>query len=174
MKTKNKYIIGIFDEDDKILDAAWKMKDSGVKVEDCFTPHPIHHLDHALGIKRTRLTIVAFICGGIGSVAALYLMTYMNVFDWPMNVGGKPNDGYYPSFIPVTFELTILFTAIGMATTFFGRSKMMPGVMEQLEDIRQTDDLYVMTINADKQKLSEEELKNLLINQGAIEVRVQG
>lgn len=166
-------IYGIFDSDDKLLDAAYKMKEMGVQVEDCYTPHPVHHLDSAIGAKRTRLTIGAFICGSIGFICAIILETYMNVFDWPMNIGGKPNDGYYPVFIPVTFEMTVLFTAFGMAFLFFVRTKMLHGVKEKLVDLRQTDDLYIMAINVAEQKISAEEISGALTHKGAIEIRTK-
>lgn len=173
-KKSNNMLYGVYDDADQFLKSAYKMKDMGVAMEDCYTPHPVHGIEKAMDIKRTRLTIGAFICGSLGAISAVTLEMYTNIFDFPMNIGGKPNDGYMPSFIPVTFELTILFTAFGMMILFFYRNRMIHGQREKLVDLRQTDDLYIISINMDKQKLGREELGDVLKQNGAIDIREKG
>ncbi len=173
MANKNQMIYGIFDDADRILDAAYKFKDLGVKIQDCYTPHPVHNLDRAMGIKRTRLTVAAFMCGGLGTLTAIILQIFMNVNDWPMIIGGKPNDGFYPNMIPVMFELTILFTAFGMGILFFYRTKMVHGANEQIIDLRQTDDLYIMAIEVEGKNFNKDLVNKTLVEHGAIEIREQ-
>jgi hypothetical protein len=170
----NNMLYGIYDDADQFLKSAYKMKEMGVPVEDCYTPHPVHGIEKAVGIKRTRLTVIAFICGLIGTTSAVSLELFTNIFDWPMNIGGKPNSGYVPAFIPVTFELTVLFTAFGMAIFFFIRTKLIHGKREQLVDLRQTDDLYIISINMNEQHHSREELSKVLMQNGALETREKG
>lgn len=167
-------LYSVYDDADQFLKSAYKMKDMGVAIDDCYTPHPVHGIEKAVGIKRTRLTIGAFICGSLGTISAVALEMFTNIFDWPMQIGGKPNDGYIPTFIPVTFELTILFTAFGMMILFFYRNRMIHGQREKLVDLRQTDDLYIISINMDNQKVSREELGNVLKANGAIDIREKG
>jgi hypothetical protein len=167
-----KFTIGIFDDSDKLLHAVATLKNKGVKIFDCYTPFPVHHLDKALGYERTNITIGAFICGMLGSLSGFTLAYYMNVVDWPMIIGGKPQDiSVFTSFIPVIFELTILFTAFGMVILFFARSRMILGIKEDLLSRRQTDDHMVLAIdNDEEQSISNTEIQTLLTSEGAIEV----
>ena len=168
-----KFTVGIFDDSDKLLHAVDTLKKKGVKIFDCYTPFPVHHLDKALGYNRTNLTVGAFLCGMLGSLTGFTLAYYMNVVDWPMIIGGKPNDiTVFTSFIPVIFELTILFTAFGMVFMFFARSGMIHGLKEDLLDSRQTDNHMVLAIdNNEEQSISNSEIQSLLQSEGAITVR---
>jgi hypothetical protein len=147
MSTKMAY--GVFEDDDVVLSAIPKLKERKFKVTDVISPFPIHGLDHALGLKRTRISMAAFMYGATGTSLALLMMWYMNIFDWPMDIGGKPSFALYknlPAFIPVTFEVTVLCAAHGMALTFFLRSKILPGVEPHVIDDRMADDRFVMSI----------------------------
>jgi hypothetical protein len=86
-----KLILGIFDDPDLLYKTVEDVRNEGVEIFDCFTPFPVHNLDKAMGVKRTNLTVAAFICGVLGFFGGLLLQFYMNVFDWPMNIGGKPD-----------------------------------------------------------------------------------
>jgi len=147
MSTKTVY--GIFEDDDVVLKAVTTLREKKFNVTDVISPFPIHHLDHALGLKPTRISICAFLYGATGTSLALLMMYYMNIFDWAMDIGGKPSFALYknlPAFIPVTFEATVLCAAHGMAITFFLRSKILPGVEPLIIDPRQSDDRFVMSI----------------------------
>jgi predicted flap endonuclease-1-like 5' DNA nuclease len=167
------FTLGVFDDSDKLLHAVDTLKKKGVKIFDCYTPFPVHHLDKALGYKRSNLTIGAFICGLLGSLSGFTLAYSMNVVDWPMIIGGKPTDiTLFTSFIPIIFELTILFTAFGMVFMFFARSGMVHGLREDLLDSRQTDNHMVLAIdNNEEQVITNSEIQTLLQNEGAIAVR---
>lgn len=147
MSTKMAY--GVFEDEDFVLSAIPKLKEKKFKVTDVISPYPIHGLDHVLGLKRTRISICAFLYGATGTSLALLMMWYMNIWDWPMDIGGKPSFNLYknlPAFIPVTFESTVLCAAHGMAITFFLRSKLLPGVEPHVIDDRMADDRFVMSI----------------------------
>jgi hypothetical protein len=140
---------GVFEDDDVVLSAIPKLKEKKFKVVDVISPFPIHGLDHALGLKRTRISMAAFLYGCTGTSLALLMMWYMNIHDWPMDIGGKPSFALYKNmlaFIPVTFEVTVLCAAHGMAITFFLRSKILPGVEPHIIDDRMADDRFVMSI----------------------------
>jgi len=168
-----KFTVGTFTDSDKLLHAVETLRKKGVKIFDCYTPFPVHHLDHALGYTRTNLTIGAFLCGMLGSLSGFTLAYSMNVVDWPMIIGGKPQDiNVFTSFIPVIFELTILFTAFGMVIMFFARNRMMHGIKEDLLDRRQTDDHLLIAIdNSEAQSLSNNEIQTILVNEGAVKVK---
>lgn len=168
-----KFTLGVFDNSDKLLHAVESLTKKGVKIFDCYTPFPVHHLDKALGYERTNLTVGAFLCGLLGALSGFTLAYAMNVVDWPMIIGGKPNTlGMFTSFIPVIFELTILFTAFGMVIMFFARSRMIHGIKEDLLDRRQTNDYMLLAIdNGVDQSISNQEIISTLQSEGAIEVR---
>ena len=86
-----KVIYGIYDDDDVILQAVKDIREKGIHVNEVYSPFPIHGLDHALGLKPTRLAITSFIYGCTGLSLALLMMWYMMIEDWPMIIGGKPN-----------------------------------------------------------------------------------
>lgn len=163
------YIVGVFDDGDVLKDAVSTVREKGIKIYDCFTPFPVHGLEHSLGYKPTRLPIVAFLFAMTGICLAVTLQVSMTVIDWPMIIGGKPFFAY-PDFVPVTFELSILLTAFGMVGTFLVRSDLKPYKVPQIFDVRQTDDKHIMAIDLENNSLSEEELSAILSTVGAIEV----
>jgi len=145
----DRVIYAMYDDDDVIKTAAKKLVADGVHISDVFSPFPIHGIDPIIGVKHTRMGIVAFMFGLIGMTLALMGMRYFMIVDWPMNIGGKPNFSLLenlPSFIPITFELTVLFAAHGMAITYLLRNKTLPGMPADNPYPRTTDDRFVMEI----------------------------
>ena len=167
-----KFLVGIFDDDDVVLKAVKGVKDAGVRVHEVYSPFPIHGLDVALGHPRSRLGIAAFLFGLSGTISALLLTAYTEKFDWPMIVGGK--DPYsFPVYIPVTFELTVLFSALGMVGTFLVSNGLGPTVKPLMFDLRTTDNKFAMAIDLEKNQLSEAEIENVLVANGAAEVNLK-
>jgi hypothetical protein len=168
----NKMIYGIFEDEDVLLNAIRSLRQKGLQVVDVISPYPVHGMEQALGMKRTRISICCFLYGATGLSLALLMIWYMNIFDWPMDIGGKPSFALYkniPAFIPILFESTVLCAAHGMVITFFLRSKILPGVEPKIIDVRQSDDRMVMAINARENQLAG--LRNLILSEGAVEVK---
>lgn len=163
-----KYILGVFDDEDVLLHAIEHVRAAGTKITDVFSPFPVHGIDDALGYERSRLPIAAFFFGLTGCALALIMQIWMMGYDWPMIVGGKPHAGI-PAFIPVTFELTVLFTAFGMVACFFIISSLKPTMRVDVMDVRATDDKFIMAIEV-RPNTNVEELNKLLRDQGAVEV----
>jgi hypothetical protein len=164
-----KFILGIYDDEDVLLTAIENIRAGGTKIHDVFSPFPVHGMDDVLGIKRSRLPIVAFFAGLAGMAFALWMQIWMMGFDWPMLIGGKPHIAL-PSFIPVTFELTVLFSAFGMVITFFIVSRLKPSLKVNVFDKRSTDDKFVMAIEVKEGVTDVAALNDLLRSNGAIEV----
>ncbi len=167
-----KFLVGIFDDDDVILSAVKKVKQAGVKVHEVYSPFAIHGMDDAIGHPRTKIGIAAFIFGVIGCLCALTLTIWTMGIDWPMVIGGKDPISI-PNFIPITFELTVLFTAFGMTLGFFVTNGLGPSVKPLLFDPRCTDNKFVMAIDLAKNKLAESDIITMLKNAGAEEVSVK-
>ncbi len=166
-------IYAMYDDDATLLHGAEKLVEKGVHIKDVFSPFPIHGIDPVIGVRKTRLAICAFIYGLSGMTLALFGMYYFMIQDWPMNIGGKPNHYFYqniPAFIPITFELTVLCTAHGMAITYFLRNKTLPGMKAKNPDPRTTDDKFVMEIITADAGMDEAALITELKATGAIEI----
>jgi hypothetical protein len=167
-KGKN-FVVGVYEDEAVLIDAVGKIRNQGVKIKEVFTPYPVHGLDNALGYHYSNLPIAGFLFGLTGTITALSMMIYMLGFDWPMDIGGKPNIAL-PDFIPVTFELTVLFCALGMTGTFFVASNLNPWSTPKMFDPRSTDDKFVLAVDLAANTLSAEQLASLLKESGAAEV----
>ena len=163
------YILGLYDDEDVLMEAIGRVRSSGVVIEEVYSPFPIHGIDEALGYKRSRLPIAAFLFGLTGTSLALLMQIYMLGIDWPMIIGGKDFIAL-PSFIPVTFELTVLLSALGMVACFFIVSNLKPYGKPRIFDVRSTDNLHVMAINLKGNKLNPAQIKDILADTRAFEI----
>lgn len=166
-----KFVVGSFEEEVVLFQAVKKVRNAGYKLHDVFTPMPIHGLDKAMGLRDTSIPTAGFIYGITGTTTALSGISYILAYDWPLNLGGKPNFAL-PAWIPIIFELTVLFSAVGMVLTFCYLCQMAPFVRKHHFSPRSTDDRFVMVIECTV-KTNEEELKNFLQQTGAEEVNTQ-
>ena len=169
MESNKNFVLGVFDDEDVLLHAVEKVRDQGVKIHEVYSPFPVHGLDEALGYKKSRLPIAAFLFGMTGTFLALLMQIWMLGYDWPMIIGGK-NFASLPPFIPVTFELTVLLSALGMVATFLIVSDMKPYKWPQQFDLRSTDNKHIMAIDLAANKLSKDQLGAILKEHGAQEV----
>ena len=173
MDVNKNFLVGVFDDEDVLLSAVKKIRTSGVKIHEVYSPFPVHGLDDALGYKRSRLPIAAFIFGLTGTSLALLMQIWMLGYDWPMIIGGK-NFVSLPPFIPVTFEMTVLLSALGMVATFVIISDMKPYGWPRQFDVRSTDDKHVMAIDIDlNDSKTTNEISLLLREVGASEVNTK-
>jgi hypothetical protein len=136
-----------------------------------YTPFAVHGLDHALGLRETSLHTAGFIYGITGTSTALGSISWILAKDWPLNFGGKPHFAL-PAWIPITFELTVLFSAVGMVITFCYLCQIAPFVKKHHFHPRATDDLFVMVIEC-TDKTNENDLTAFLTANGAVETDVQ-
>jgi hypothetical protein len=105
-----------FDSPEPLIAAARRAFAEGFRRMDAYSPFPVEGLAEALGFHRTGVPLIVLIGGLIGCIGGFYLQYWVAVIDYPINVGGRPLNSW-PSFIPVTFELTILIAAL---FAFFG------------------------------------------------------
>ncbi|MFT6881343.1 MAG: hypothetical protein ACI83W_000664 [Marinoscillum sp.] len=169
MSQTNDFLVGVYDDDDILLKAIPMVKEGGVQIHEVYSPFPVHGIDELLGYKRSRLAIVAFMFGLLGTSLALTMQFGMMTIDWPMIIGGK-DYAPVPSFIPVTFELTVLLASFGMVGTFMIISNLKPWGKAKIFDKRITDDKHVMAIDLSKNKMEEAKISALLKASGASEV----
>jgi hypothetical protein len=167
-------IYAMYDDDDVLKNGAKKLVSKGVQISEVFSPFPIHGIDPIIGVKNTRLGIMAFLYGLVGLTLATVGMRYFMIVDWPMNIGGKPSFSYLENmlaFIPITFEFTVLCAAHGMAITYLIVNKTLPGMPAQNPDPRTTDDKFVMEVRLSQNSaFTASELEKMLKETGVIEL----
>jgi hypothetical protein len=160
-----------------VLHAAEQVREAGYRWWDCYTPFPVHGLDKAMGVRTTILPIIVFFCGMTGTLLALALQTFTNSsgIDWsviflhgyPFSISGKPLLSI-PAFIPVTFELTVLLSALGTVGFLLllnGLPRLYHPVFKSARFARATDDRFFIVIEARDPKFvrtrTEEFMKSL-------------
>jgi hypothetical protein len=100
-----------FDTPTALVAAANAAREAGYTRMDAYSPIPIEELHHAIGFHHTKLPLIVLLGGIAGGVAGYGLQYWASVIEYPLNIGGRPFHSW-PSFIPVTFELTILGAAL--------------------------------------------------------------
>ena len=140
-----KILVATFPETDGLLRAVRLARRQMFRVYDVFAPFPVHGLDDAMGIRRTRLPWVTLIVGLCGLATAATLQFYTNILDWSLNVGGKPDNSTL-AFVPICFELSVLFGGLGTVAALLLRAKLYPGKKVWLVDPGITDDTFALVL----------------------------
>ena len=169
----SKGVLGSFFVPEQALVAARKVRDSKYTHFDFLTPFPIHGMEEAMGQKASWIPWVAAGLAFAGIVAAQSLLNYIMVFDWPMNFGGKPYASW-PSFVPITFELMVLFAAIGSAIVAIvaGKRDTIPQPPPLLIETGATVDRFVVWISATDPRFDEQPTVDFVKSLGAKDVRL--
>lgn len=141
----SKIVYGAFRAEEPFLRATREARLAGHKIYDTYTPYAVHGLEEAMGTPRTRLGIVCFWLGVLGMTAGLGFQWWVGAFSWPLNIGGKTYSAI-PALIPVTFEMTILFAAIGTVLAFLIRARLWPGREAVLIHGGITDDRFILAL----------------------------
>lgn len=171
MSTENhtlKFLLGKFRHPDDVSSSVTALQSEGIKVYDVYSPFPIHGMEKLLGFKRSRLTVAAFFFGMTGTFCAVLMQVFMLVWDWPIDIGGKP---FFqgPALVPIGFELTVLFAAFGMVGCFLFVNKMFPWKTPVIFDERVTDDVFVVAI--DQSRIGDmKKAEQILHDGGAFEI----
>jgi hypothetical protein len=108
-------VMAEFDTPTDLVRAAEAASHAGYRKMDAYTPFPIEELHHALHLEKSKLPLIVLLGGICGGLTGFGLQWYVTVFNFPTNIGGRPLFSW-PSYIVITFELTVLFAAI--AATF--------------------------------------------------------
>jgi hypothetical protein len=104
-------LLGEFDNPTAVVEGARSAYERGYRRLDAFSPYPIHELSDAIGFRRTALPLIVLASGIVGGLSGFGLQYWVSAVAYPLNIGGRPLNSW-PAFIPVTFELTILFAAL--------------------------------------------------------------
>lgn len=162
-------ILGIFDDEDTLMQAVHNVKAKGIQINEIFMPYPVHEAIEAMG-KKSRFPIIAFLFGVVGAVSVLSFLYYTSVIDWPINYGGKPTNAF-PSFIIITIVLTIFTVTIFSLFAFSARSGIYPGKKYTMPDLRSTDNKFVIIFDKNNLSIDAAAFNLLLKESGASEIR---
>ncbi len=161
------YILGVFKDEESLVEAFEKVKQKGVLPLEVYTPYPVHEILEGMG-NKTHISHAAFFFGLFSAAGILTFLTWAATISWPINYGGKPTNSF-PSFIVVTIVATILSITLLTLFTFSARAKIFPGKVPEIIHDRATNDRFVMVL--DKNKLGEnaDSIHQIITEHGEIE-----
>jgi hypothetical protein len=111
-----RFVLGEFREPEACVEAARKLHQDGVSGLDAYSPYPLHGIEDALDLPRSKVPLVALTGGVLGAAGGYVMQWWMNGVNWPINVGNRPPHGFWTN-IPITFECGILLAVLSI---FFG------------------------------------------------------
>jgi hypothetical protein len=167
------YVLGQFTEEAALLDAARVLRADGHAGIDLHSPYPLHGADEALGLKRSTVPLVALVAGVVGAATGYLLQWYTAALAWPLNVGNRPPHSS-PAFIPVTFELGVLFAALaiflGLLVAYFRFPRVHHPVFE-VEAFRSAS-IDALWLSAEVDGREAERVAGELRRMGALQVSI--
>src|ERR1044071_2974071 len=107
-----------FGEPQGLIDAAHRARAAGYRKVEAYTPYPIEAVSEALGLHRSKLPLIVLVGGILGALGGYLLQYWINVWEYPLNIGGRPFHSW-PAFIVPTFETTILCAALSSVLGMF-------------------------------------------------------
>jgi hypothetical protein len=162
-------IAGIWEDEHKVVNAARKTREAGFKNFEAISGYPIHGMEEACGIKRSWIPYVTFVAGLTGLTCGLLLTWWTSAVNWAVNVGGKPFFSL-PAFIPIMFELTILFAALCSVGALFYACKM-PKIDPPSIDPALTSHKFAIFIPQNDNGYDESRIEKMFKDLGATEVK---
>lgn len=165
-------VLAEFEGPGSLVRACAKVRDAGYTEFDAYSPFPVHGIDDAIGIKRTILPVIVFCAGITGTIGGVLLQWWMNAYDWPWNVSGKPAWSI-PANIPIAYETTILLSVFA---SFFGMwiLNKLPQVWHPFfkldRFVKASDDGFLIGIEARDKRFDLAKTTELLQKAGAVAV----
>lgn len=138
-------LVASFTTEHDIVGATTAAREKGYSIVDVYTPFAVHGLDEAMKLRATRLPWICFGLGLTGAAAKFWFQMWTSATNWPLNVGGKPLQSV-PAFVPVTFEIMVLFAGVGTVLAFLTISKLRPGKKPRVLYDRASNDRFVLVL----------------------------
>ena len=165
-------VMAEFENPTDLVAAARKVYSVGYRRINGYSPYPIEELSEAIGFTRTSLPLIVFIGGLLGGLAGFFMQYWIEVIDYPLNVGGKPYNSW-PAFIPITFEMTVLCAAFAAVLGMLVLNKL-PQPYHPVFNLPNfamaTRDRFFLAIEANDPKFKHDEVVELLKSLNALEV----
>jgi hypothetical protein len=165
-------IMGEFNNPSDLVAAARRTYEAGYRRINGYSPYPIEELSEAIGFTRTSLPLIVLIGGILGGLGGFFMQYWMEVIDYPLNVGGKPFNSW-PAFIPITFECTVLVAAFAAVLGMLVLNKLPQPyhpVFNAPNFALATRDRFFLVIEANDPRFSHDETTQFLNTVGASNV----
>ena len=172
--SKTHAILAEFSNPATLMKAAEKVRDAGYEKFDCHSPFPIHGMDQAMGLKRSK---VGYIVGGmtiLGATLGMALQGWASTIEYPLVISGKPFFSWQ-AFIIVTFALFVLFGAFGAVFGMLHLNRLPRlhhPVFYSEKFAKVTDDAFYVSIEAEDEKFDNEQVKKFLSDIGGTDVEL--
>lgn len=167
-------LLARFETPGAVFHAAEKVRDAGYADWDVYSPFPIHDIEEAMGVRRTRLPYLVALVGFTGVALALAMQVWMNYIDFPLVVQGKPFNAWEP-LVPIMFELGVLSAAfaslIGMLA-LNGLPRWHHPLMASEQFLRVSDDQFFICIAATDSAFDPDRTRALLEEAGAVDIEL--
>jgi hypothetical protein len=165
-------LLAEFESPDELVEATRKAREAGYRRLDAHTPFPVEGLSDALGFRHTGLPLVVLIGGVVGCLAGFGLQYWVSVIEYPLNIGGRPLNSW-PSFVPVTFEMTVLVAALSAVLGMLGLNRL-PQPWHPLFDVpgfeHATRDAFFLCIHATDPQFHRDTTRQFLQTLGATSI----
>jgi hypothetical protein len=162
----------VFEREEDTLEAIRESRARGLKVVDVYGPYAIHGIDETMGLAPSRIPWVVFALGLLGAGAKVWFEFWTTSTDWPINVGGKPWNSL-PAFVPVTFEVMVLFAAVSAVLSFFIVCRLWPGKKHVLPVAGVTDDRFAVVLEETDSTFDASEMDRVFRGLHAVHVEEQ-
>lgn len=167
-------VLAEFSKSDDLISAVNQARNKGYRQMDAYSPFPVHGLTEALGHRESNLLVAVFIGGVIGALVGFVLQYYLSVIAYPYNIGGRPFNSWV-SFIPIIFELCILFAAFTAVFGMIGRNglpKPYHPVFKGAHFEAATRDKFFLCVEAQDESFDAQACKQFLIDLGSSYVEI--
>jgi hypothetical protein len=167
MKSQAPRLYGVmaeFDNPSDLVAAARRTHAAGYRRINGYSPYPIEELSEAIGFTHTSLPLIVFLGGVLGGLGGFFMQYWMEVINYPLNVGGKPFNSW-PAFIPITFECTILCAAFAAVFGMLALNKLPQPyhpVFNAPNFALATRDSFFLVIEASDQKFEHDEVVHFM------------
>lgn len=163
-------LMAVFDTPADAMHAAEQVRDAGYSKWDVHTPFPVHGMDAAMGLPNSKVGWFTFLGGATGYTTGMTMIWWMNAYDYPIVIGGKPMMSPFFSF-PVSYELTILLASFGSLIGMFLLNRL-PRLHHPLLKNRKfcagaTHDKFILVIETADPKFNADETRRLLASAGS-------
>ena len=162
-------VVGTFSDARALVRAVLAVRYERYRVYDVFAPYPVHELAEAMALRPTRMPWVTLFAGAFGCACAAAFQFYTNVLDWPLDVGGKPNNSAL-AFVPISFELTVLSAGLFSVFALLVRTRLYPGKRVWLAADGVTDDAFALVLRRPDDYFEARRARELLERLGAVSV----
>jgi hypothetical protein len=164
--------VGVFESEEDTLAAVQATRGRGFKIVEVYAPYAVHGVEEAMGLAPSRLPWIVFGLGLLGGALKVWFEFWTTAVDWPLNVGGKPFNSL-PAFVPVTFEVVVLFAAVGAVLSFFFVCRLFPGKRAVLPVPGVTDNRFAIVLEETDSTFEPSEVQKLFEGLHAVHVEEQ-